>query len=282
MTLFRDLRGSVPAANDGIIATAGVVEGFIAAGAGTDALIAAALAATVAGAVSFGGFKYGEAAGERDAELAVVEEERRDLARSPQAELEELANYYEARGVDPALAREVAAQVSARDALTAQLESEHGIRDLMPANAPLLEGVRGAVAFMMGAVLPIAMVLLVPPESRSVATAVAVILSLVLTAALTARLGRSSLRRAVLRSVLVGVLTLLLSVIAGSFLPDPDGEAGPAPGSTHQGSSLEENGGTRRSPFSAIRGESAETCLIVQDTVGLRPGSGNRSRGRFR
>jgi VIT1/CCC1 family predicted Fe2+/Mn2+ transporter len=219
----QDLRGHVPAVNDGIIATAGVIEGFIAAGAGTDALVAAALAATVAGAVSFGGFKYGEAAAERDAELAVIEEERLDLARSPEGELEELAIYYETRGVDPGLAREVAMQVSAHDALTAQLESEHGIRELMPANAPLLAGINGAVAFMLGAVLPIAVVILVPPEARAVATAAAVILSLVLTAILTARLGRSSLGRTVLRSVLVGVLTLLLSVIAGSFLPDPDG-----------------------------------------------------------
>jgi VIT1/CCC1 family predicted Fe2+/Mn2+ transporter len=221
----QDLRGYLPAANDGIIATAGVIEGFIAAGAGTDALIAAAFAATVAGAVSFGGFKYGEAAAERDAELAVVEEERRDLASSPEAELKELAAYYEARGVDPALAREVATQVSARDALTAQLESEHGIRELTPANAPLLAGIGGAVAFMLGAVLPIAVVILAPPETRGVATAVAVILSLMLTAMLTARLGRFSLGRTVLRSVLVGVLTLLLSVVAGSFLPDPDGQA---------------------------------------------------------
>jgi VIT1/CCC1 family predicted Fe2+/Mn2+ transporter len=220
----QDLRGYVPAANDGIIATAGVIEGFIAAGAGTDALIAAAFAATVAGAVSFGGFKYGEAAAERDAELAVVEEERRDLARSPEGELEELAAYYEARGVDPALAREVATQVSARDALMAQLESEHGIRELMPANAPLLAGISGAFAFMLGAVLPVAVVILVPPDSRGFATAVAVILSLALTAIITAQLGRSSLGRTVLRSVLVGALTLLLSVIAGSFLPDPDGQ----------------------------------------------------------
>ncbi len=219
----QDLRGHVPAVNDGIIATAGVIEGFIAAGAGTDALLAAALAATVAGAVSFGGFKYGEAAAERDAELAVVQEETRDLARSPEAELEELAGFYEARGIDPALALEVARQVSAHDALTAQLESEHGIRELMPANAALLAGITGAVAFMLGALLPITVVTLVQPEIRAVATAVAVIFSLVLMAILTASLGRASLGRTVLRSVLVGALTLLLSVIAGSFLPDPDG-----------------------------------------------------------
>ncbi|MGL5019260.1 MAG: VIT1/CCC1 transporter family protein, partial [Luteolibacter sp.] len=214
---------------------AGVIEGFIAAGAGTDALIAAALAATVAGAVSFGGFKYGEAAAERDAELAVIQEETRDLARSPEAELEELAIFYQARGIDPALAREVARQVSAHDALTAQLESEHGIRDLMPANAALLAGIAGAVAFMVGALLPITVVTLAAPEIRGVATAVAVIFSLVLTAILTARLGRASLGRTVLRSVLVGALTLLLSIIAGSFLPNPDGLISAAASPVFQG-----------------------------------------------
>jgi len=221
----QDLRGYVPAANDGIIATAGVVEGFIAAGAGTDALVAAAFAATVAGAVSFGGLKYGEAAAERDAELALVEAQRRDLARSPEAELKELAAYYAARGVDPALAREVATQVSARDALRAQLESEHGIREIAPGYAPFLAATGGAMAFMLGAVLPIAVVILAPPETRGVATAVAVILALALTATLTARLGRFSLWHTVMRSVFIGVLALLLSVTAGSFLPDPDGLA---------------------------------------------------------
>jgi VIT1/CCC1 family predicted Fe2+/Mn2+ transporter len=228
----QDLRGYLPAANDGIIATAGVIEGFIAAGAGTDALIAAAFAATVAGAVSFGGLQYGEAAAERDAVLALVEAERCDLARSPEAELEELAVYYEARGVEPALARVVATQVSARDALRVQLESEHGIREIAPGYAPLLAATGGAMAFMFGAVLPISVVILVPPETRAVATAVAVILALALTATLAARLARANLWRTVVRSVLVGVLALLLSVTAGSFLPDPDGRvaaSGPCP-----------------------------------------------------
>jgi hypothetical protein len=68
--------------NDGIIATAGVIEGFIAAGAGTDALLAASIAATIAGAGSLGGVKYGEAAAERDAERTVIAEEQRDIATS--------------------------------------------------------------------------------------------------------------------------------------------------------------------------------------------------------
>ena len=120
---------------------------------------------------------------------------------------------------------EVATQVSARDALRAQLESEHGIRDIVPGYAPFLAATGGAMAFMFGAVLPISVVMLVPPQTRGVATAVAVILALMLTATLTARLGRAKLWRTIVRSVLIGVLALLLSVTAGSFLPDPDGRA---------------------------------------------------------
>lgn len=221
----QDLRGYFPAANDGIIATAGVIESLVVAGAGTDVLFAAAFASTVAGASAFAALKFSEAAADRDAQLAVVEQERRELARSPEAELEELAAHYEARGVDPALARQVARQVSAHDALGAQLESEHGIREIAPIYAPLLAAIGGALAFMLGAALPVAVVILAPPEWRGVGTAVAVFLALALTATLSARLCRASLWRSLARSVLVGAVALLLSALAGSFLPDPDGAA---------------------------------------------------------
>ncbi len=219
------LRARIPDMNDGIIATAGVVEGFIAAGAGTDALLAASIAATIAGAGSLGGVKYGEAAAERDAELAVIAEEQLDLARSPEAELRELAAHYEGQGVEPTLAAEVARQVSARDALRAQLDVEHGIRERTPRRAPYVAAVGGAAAFLVGGALPIAIVLLTPPDLRAAATIAAVLISLTLTALITARLGRASVWRTVARSIVVGVVTLLLSVIAGSFLPDPDGGA---------------------------------------------------------
>lgn len=218
-----DLRARIPDMNDGIIATAGVIEGFLAAGAGTNALLAASIAATVAGAGSLGGVKFSEAAAERDAEAAVIAEEQRALARSPEAELAELAQYYQEQGVEPALAAEVARQVSARDALSAQLETEHGIRERTPASAPFVAAVGGAIAFTLGGVLPIAIVLLAPPDLRAAATIVAVLISLAITAVVTARLGRASVGRTVLRALIIGALTLLLSVVAGQFLPDPDG-----------------------------------------------------------
>jgi VIT1/CCC1 family predicted Fe2+/Mn2+ transporter len=220
-----DLRARIPDMNDGIIATAGVIEGFLAAGAGTNALLAASIAATIAGAGSLGGVKFTEAAAERDAEAALIEQERQDLARSPEAEVAELATFYEEQGVAPELAAEVARQVSAHDALGAQLEVEHGIRERTPASAPYVAAFGGALAFILGGALPIAIVLLSPPEWRAAATVIAVLVSLAITATASARLGQSSVARTVLRALLIGALTLLLSVVAGSFLPDPDGVA---------------------------------------------------------
>ncbi len=220
-----DLRARIPDMNDGIIATAGVIEGFLAAGAGTDALLAASLAATIAGACSLGGVKFSEAAAERDAELVLVAEEVTDLATRPEAETAELAAHYIAQGVDPALAAEVARQVSAHDALSAQLDIEHGIRERTPRSAPYVAALVGTLAFILGGALPIAIVLLAPPEVRAAATGIAVLISLSLTAWITARLGRASVGRTIMRALIIGGLTLAISVIAGSFLPDPDGGA---------------------------------------------------------
>ena len=219
------LRGHIPDMNDGIIATAGVIEGFIAAGAGTTALLAASIAATIAGAGALSGVKFGEAAAERDAELAVIAQETSDIARDPESEIGELATHFEEQGVARDLAVEVARQISAHDALAAQLDVEHGIRDRTPASEPYARAAGGAVAFLLGGALPIAIVLLAPPHLRAAATIVAVLTSLAITAVITAQLGRASVWRTITRSLAVGALTLLLSVVAGSFLPDPDGKS---------------------------------------------------------
>ena len=113
--------------NDGIMATAGIVEGFIGAGAGTETIVVAAIAAMVAGAIAMGSAKYAEAAIERDATNSLIAEERRQLSLSPAEELAELAAIYERRGLSPDLARTVATELSAHDALAAHAEAEHDI-----------------------------------------------------------------------------------------------------------------------------------------------------------
>ena len=138
---WRRLRSSFPRAqsfrswtidaNDGIIGTSGILEGFAGAGASHSVLVTAASAATIAGALGLGGATWAEAAAEREAQLELAEEERAQLAADPAAEIDELAAYYERKGLSPDLAREVAEQLTAHDALAAQLETEHGITEVM-------------------------------------------------------------------------------------------------------------------------------------------------------
>jgi VIT1/CCC1 family predicted Fe2+/Mn2+ transporter len=220
------IRSRVLDVNDGIVATAGVIEGFLAAGAGADALLTASIAVTIAGAASVAGIKYSEAAAHRDAERVVVEEELAELRSNPEDEIRDLAAHYEQRGVSPTVALEVATQISAHDALAAQLASEHGIHEQTSPIAPLWSGLTGALAYSLGAALPIMIVVVAPAHLRAIATVIAVLMSLTLTAIATAQVSRARMGRAVLRALAVGVIALGLAVVAGSFLPDPDGASG--------------------------------------------------------
>ena len=138
-------------ANDGIIATAGLLLGFAGAGASNRVLLFTATAATIAGGLSVGGASWAEEAAERDAQLLSAKRERDALASDPHAEHEELKRHWEARGLSPGTAEEVARQLSAHDALAAQLEWEYSFDQPMPATFPLWFGVGAGLAYMFGA-----------------------------------------------------------------------------------------------------------------------------------
>jgi vacuolar iron transporter family protein len=205
-------------ANDGIIATAGVLEGFAGAGAEDATLLTAAIVATVAGALSLGGAKWSEEAAEREAQLRVVREEAAQLASSPDDEVAELAGYYERKGVEAELARKVAEQLSAADALAAQLEAEHGIREVMSRSAPVWAGVSASAAFALGAFVPLLITILVPGKLEAWAVLAAVVVSLVLTSIVSARSGQTAVLRTIARSLTVGVGTLGASYLAGLLI----------------------------------------------------------------
>jgi VIT1/CCC1 family predicted Fe2+/Mn2+ transporter len=212
------LRSWTVDANDGIIATAGVLEGFAGAGANDSVLFTAAIVATIAGGLSLGGAKWSEEASEREAQLRLAEEEAQQLAQSPEAEIVELAGYYESRGVDARLALEVAKQLSVRDALGAQLETEHGIRTVMPRSAPAWAGFSATIAFVLGALIPIAITVLVPGALEAWAVLVAVAVSLTVTSIVGARRGRTMVWRTIARTLIVGIGTLTVSFLVGSLL----------------------------------------------------------------
>jgi len=211
------LRGLVVDGNDGIMATAGIVEGFIGAGAGLETIAIAGIAAMVAGAIAMGSAKYAEAAIERDAKGALLAEERRQLSLSPEEELAELAAIYESRGLSPELARQGAVELSAHDALAAHAEAEHDIELDEPPVRPVIVAVASATAFAIGSFVVLLTVLVSPSSNRFPTTFFAVALSLSLTSIVVARWGSLPLWRTMARTVVVGVVAMLITFAIGSL-----------------------------------------------------------------
>lgn len=217
------IQGWVVDANDGIIATAGLLEGFAGAGAGDQLLITAALAATIAGSLSAGGAKWAEAAAERDAQLATVAYEQRQLADNPDDELAELVEHYVGRGLAPDLAREVAEQLHADDPLAAQLETEYGIDEIPPARAPVLSGLSAGISFAIGSSIPLLITFVAPISLDAVAVLIAVVVSLTITSIIAARSAYLSASRTIIRTLIVGLGTMGVSYVAGLALLPPPG-----------------------------------------------------------
>ena len=205
-------------ANDGIIATAGLLLGFAGAGASNRVLLFTATAATIAGGLSVGGASWAEEAAERDAQLLHAKQEQDDLAADPHGELEELARHWEERGLHPDTAREVAQQLSARDALAAQLSWEHSFEQPMPATFPLWFGVGAGLAYVIGALVPLLITYFAPVDIEPWAILTAVVITLVLSSFVAARTGQLRPRRMLARTLIVGVLTLAVSYAAGEVL----------------------------------------------------------------
>jgi VIT1/CCC1 family predicted Fe2+/Mn2+ transporter len=209
------LRSWTLVANDGIIATAGILEGFAGAGATDRALLLAAIVATIAGMLAAGGAKWSEVEAEREAQRRAAAEEEASLAVQPEAELAELIAYYEEKGLAPELAREVAEQLTAHDAIGAQLESEHGILGVIRPTDAILAGLGATVAYAIGAAIPLLITFVVPYAIETWAIFAAVIVSLVVTSVVGARTGNMDLGRTVARTLVVGIGTMVVSYAVG-------------------------------------------------------------------
>lgn len=211
-------RSLVVETNDGVMATAGVIEGFAGAGWTGPPLVLAALCAMIAGGVALGGGRYAEEQAERDARLAVISRERERLDRSPADELAELCALYEQKGLSPQLARQVAEALSAKDALAAHVDAEYGLELADEPRAPLIIGLAAGAAYVLGAAIPLLAVLLAPDSRRGEAALVAAIVALVITSVGLARMGVRSFRRSLLRALAVAALATGLSLLAGRLL----------------------------------------------------------------
>jgi len=205
-------------ANDGIIATAGILEGFAGAGATDRTLLIAATVATIAGMFAAGGAQWAEIDAEREAQLQAASEEAESLAARPEAELDELVAHYERRGVAPDLALAVAQQLMAHDAIGAQLEIEHGVREAIPRTHAVVRGVGASLAYAMGAAIPLLVTLFAPVAIEPWAIVGAVVVSLIVTSLVGARTGQMRVGRTVARTLAVGLVTLAVSYALGQLI----------------------------------------------------------------
>jgi VIT1/CCC1 family predicted Fe2+/Mn2+ transporter len=211
------LRSLLVEANDGIVVTAGIVEGLAGAGAGTKSILIAGFSAMAGGAIALGGARYGEEAAEFDARLAIEAEEQRQLNLSPEQELAELVDLYERRGLSSPLARQVALELSRQDALGAHLEAEHGLDVDVEPPSPVVTAVAAGVAFCVGSVVPLLSVALAPNAWRVWVTFLAVIASLTVTSLVLAAAGHTDVRRTLIRSVMIGMLAMGLTLLGGAL-----------------------------------------------------------------
>jgi vacuolar iron transporter family protein len=168
--------------------------------------------------LSVGGAEWAEAAAEREGQLTAAEEEAAEIARQPSVEHAEVVAYYEAKGLTPQLAREVADQLMARDAVDAQLESEHGILEIMSRAETVRAGIGSAIAYLLGAAIPLSVTVAVPVGIESWVILGAVIVSLIVTSGIGARTGHMNLSRTLVRTLTVGLVTMAVSYLVGTLV----------------------------------------------------------------
>ena len=211
------LRAAVLGANDGIVSTAGLVVGVACATTDRTAILVAGIAGLFAGAMSIAPGEYVSVSTQRDSERALLAKERRELREEPEEELAELAGIYVGKGLSEDLAREVAVQLTAHDALGAHAEAELGI-DPDDLTNPWHAAWASMASFTIGALLPLLTIILFPAGFRVVVTVVAVVLALAGTGWASAKLGSSPPARAVLRNVVGGLLAMVVTYVIGSLV----------------------------------------------------------------
>jgi VIT1/CCC1 family predicted Fe2+/Mn2+ transporter len=208
------LRAAVLGANDGLISTASLVVGVAAADNARSAVLIAGIAGLTAGALSMAAGEFVSVSSQLDTERADLAREEAELTSDPAAEVDELEAIYARRGLSPALARQVAVELSAQDRLSIHARDELGI-DVNALARPTQASVVSALSFISGAIVPVLVVALAPATARIAATIAATLLGLVALGVTGARLGAAPQGRAAKRVFVGGVLALAIALGIG-------------------------------------------------------------------
>lgn len=211
------LRAGVLGANDGIVSVAAIVVGVAGATSSIAPILTAGAAGLVGGAISMALGEYVSVSSQRDSQRALIAKERQELATMPDEELAELTALYAAKGLSAETAERVARELTEHDALRAHLEAELGINE-DDVVSPWQAAGASALAFFIGALLPMLAILLPPAGARVPVTFAAVLVALALTGALSARIGGSPWLRPTVRVVVGGAIALAATFLIGTLL----------------------------------------------------------------
>ena len=210
------LRAAVLGANDGIISTASLIVGVAAAAATQNAVLTAGVAGLVAGAMSMATGEYVSVSSQSDTERADLSLERKELSENPTFEIEELAEIYVKRGVDQALARQVAQQLMAKDALGAHARDELGISEITTAR-PVQAALTSAASFSVGAAVPLLMIVVSPRGALVPIVFAASLGFLAVLGAIGAKAGGANILRATARVTFWGALAMAVTAGIGKL-----------------------------------------------------------------
>lgn len=208
------LRAAVLGANDGLVSTASLVVGVAAAGSGRPEILIAGLAGLVAGAMSMAAGEYVSVSSQTDAEQADIARETKELQETPEAELHELTRIYIDRGLDEDLARQVAVQLTRKDALGAHARDELGISETVTAH-PVQAAMVSAATFAVGAVVPLIIAALVPTAQISLVVALTTLVALAVLGGLGASAGGAGVLKGAIRVTFWGALAMAATALVG-------------------------------------------------------------------
>ncbi|HEV7284162.1 MULTISPECIES: VIT family protein [Kaistia] len=209
------LRAAVLGANDGILSTSSLIVGVAAAASGPSEILLAGIAGLVAGAMSMAAGEYVSVSSQADTENADLDRERAELATDIEAERQELAQIYEQRGLDSALARQVAEQLMAKDALGAHARDELGISEITTAR-PIQAAMASAATFSIGALMPLLTALIAPASWVVPAVSIASLAFLALLGAIGAKAGGANVLKATIRMTFWGAIAMAITAGIGA------------------------------------------------------------------
>lgn len=211
------LRAAVLGANDGLISTASLIVGVAAASPSRHEVLIAGVAGLVAGAMSMAAGEYVSVSSQADTEAADLARERREQVEQPDAELEELTQIYVKRGVEPDLARKVAEQMMATDALAAHARDELGLAPHVIAR-PVQAALTSAATFAAGAAFPLLIAMLAPARGLTWIISITCLIGLAALGAVGARAGGSALLKPTLRVTFWGAVAMAATAIIGALV----------------------------------------------------------------